>query len=75
MEHLAGGRLSDRLDGPLPPPRAVEYLAQIASALGAVHGEGILHRDLKPANIMFREDDSIALIDFGYLQDESQYDD
>ncbi|HUF71341.1 MAG TPA: protein kinase [Gammaproteobacteria bacterium] len=65
MEYLASGRLSDRLGTALPPPIAIEYLAQIASALDAVHGMGILHRDLKPANIMFRADDSIALIDFG----------
>ena len=65
MEYLASGRLSDRLGTALPPPVAIEYVAQIASALDAVHGMGILHRDLKPANIMFREDDSIALIDFG----------
>jgi serine/threonine-protein kinase PpkA len=65
MEYLASGRLSDRLRDALPPPVALEYLAQIASALGAAHGMGILHRDLKPANIMFRDDDSIALIDFG----------
>lgn len=65
MEYLSGGRLSDRLQRPLPPARALDYLGQIASALAAVHEAGILHRDLKPANIMFREDDSIALIDFG----------
>ena len=65
MEYLASGRLSDRLGNVVAPARAVEYLAQIASALQAVHGEGILHRDLKPANIMFRSDDSVALIDFG----------
>ena len=65
MEHLASGRLSDQLSNPLAPPIALEYLAQIAGALDAVHGTGILHRDLKPANIMFRDDGSVALIDFG----------
>jgi serine/threonine protein kinase len=65
MEYLANGRLSDRLGQALPPPRAIEYLAQIGSALGAVHNTGILHRDLKPANIMFRDDGSVVLIDFG----------
>jgi len=65
MELLASGRLSDRLGKALPAPRAVEYLSQIGSALAAVHNTGILHRDLKPANIMFRDDGSIVLIDFG----------
>jgi len=65
MEHLPAGRLSDQLERALAPPIALEYLAQIASALDAVHGTGILHRDLKPANIMFRDDGSVALIDFG----------
>jgi serine/threonine protein kinase len=65
MEYLGAGRLSDRLNQPLPADRAIGYLLQIASALAAVHAAGILHRDLKPANIMFRDDDSIALIDFG----------
>ena len=44
---------------------AIDYARQIGSALAAIHGAGILHRDLKPANIMFREDGSLALIDFG----------
>jgi len=65
MEYLDAGRLSDRLLKALEPATALDYLGQIASALAAVHGAGILHRDLKPANIMFRRDDSIALIDFG----------
>jgi serine/threonine protein kinase len=65
MEYFGAGRLSDRLTGPLTPARALDYLGQITSALDAVHDFGILHRDLKPANIMFRDDDSLALIDFG----------
>ena len=52
MEHLASGRLSDRIGAALPPARAIEYLGQVGGALDAVHGTGILHRDLKPANIM-----------------------
>ena len=44
---------------------AADYTRQIAGALAAIHDAGILHRDLKPANIMFRDDGSLALIDFG----------
>jgi eukaryotic-like serine/threonine-protein kinase len=65
MEYFAGGHLGERLGEGLPPRQALDYLAQIARALQAIHGVGILHRDLKPANIMLREDGSLALIDFG----------
>jgi ActR/RegA family two-component response regulator len=65
MEYLAAGSLAERLQRPLPPDVAVRYARQIASALGAIHDAGVLHRDLKPANIMFRDDGTLALIDFG----------
>ena len=65
MEYLGAGSLAERLKQALAPDRAAEYTRQIAGALAAIHGAGILHRDLKPANIMFRDDGSLALIDFG----------
>jgi len=65
MEYLGAGSLAARLRQALEPAIAVDYARQIAGALHAIHGAGILHRDLKPANIMFREDGSLALIDFG----------
>ncbi len=65
MEYLSAGSLAERLKRPLAPETAVVYMRQIAGALAAIHGAGILHRDLKPANIMFRDDGTLALIDFG----------
>jgi FixJ family two-component response regulator len=65
MEYLGAGSLGERLKQALAPERAAEYTRQIAGALAAIHEAGILHRDLKPANIMFRDDGSLALIDFG----------
>jgi CheY-like chemotaxis protein len=65
MEYLGAGSLGERLRQPLDSVLATDYLRQISGALAAIHGAGILHRDLKPANIMFRDDGTLALIDFG----------
>lgn len=64
MEYCAGGSLAERIQRG-PATDAVAWLEQIASGLAAIHAAGVLHRDLKPANIMFREDGTLALIDFG----------
>jgi len=65
MEYLSNGSLAERLSQPLEPGAAIACTRQIAAALVGIHGAGVLHRDLKPANIMFRDDDTLALIDFG----------
>jgi serine/threonine protein kinase len=65
MEYLDGGDLCHKIDEGIPRLEALDYVRQIASALSAVHAQGVLHRDLKPGNIMLRKDGSIALIDFG----------
>jgi len=65
MEYLGAGSLAERLNTALDPDLSVHYATQVGSALAAIHEAGILHRDLKPANIMFREDGTLALIDFG----------
>lgn len=67
MEYFPNGDLHKRIarNKGLPLPEALHYLMQIASGLRAIHSCGIVHRDLKPSNIMFRADDSLAIIDFG----------
>jgi serine/threonine protein kinase len=65
MEYLPGGDLKQKIASGIQESDAVDYTRQIASALADLHSVGILHRDLKPGNIMLREDNSIALIDFG----------
>lgn len=69
MEYLGAGTLLERLARPLEATAVLTYARQIAGALDAIHGAGILHRDLKPANIMFRDGDSLALIDFGLAKE------
>ena len=65
-EHCAGGNLEERIRQGISQQDAVGYLAQIMQGLKAVHAHGILHRNLKPANLLFREDDTLVLTDFGF---------
>lgn len=52
-------------NGPLTYPEAVNYIAQVANAVGYIHDRHILHRDIKPDNIMITADYKAVLIDFG----------
>jgi len=74
MRLVEGGDLRKLIDaeGPLPPQRAINLLAQVADALDAAHAAGIVHRDVKPHNILV-EGDRAYLSDFGLAKaiDES----
>lgn len=54
MSHVEGESMEQLLvrEGPLPLFRTLVILGQVARALGAAHGKGVIHRDLKPENIM-----------------------
>jgi Tol biopolymer transport system component len=66
MELLEGETLRRRLaGGAVPPRKAVEYAAQVASGLAAAHDRGIVHRDLKPENLFVTTDGRVKVLDFG----------
>lgn len=65
MEYCSRGSLKARISRGMKPDDAFAMMRLIASALGELHRAGVTHRDLKPTNVMFRQDDSLALIDFG----------
>lgn len=71
MEYFPCGHLGWRLNGPLDVDAALQTAERIAVALSIVHAAGVVHRDLKPANVMLRDDESLALIDFGIAQSSS----
>ncbi len=65
-ELINGETLRNRLKGaPLPMRESLDVAMQVASALNAAHGAGIIHRDIKPENIMVRPDGLVKVLDFG----------
>ena len=66
MELLPSGEtLKDRIKAGVDSRYALSIVKQVATALKAAHEKNIVHRDIKPENIMFREDGSVVLMDFG----------
>jgi serine/threonine protein kinase len=66
MEYFAAGDLRARVARERPSvDESLLIVGSILAALTSVHSAGIIHRDLKPANVMFRDDGTIALVDFG----------
>jgi serine/threonine protein kinase len=67
MELLEGRSLRDVIlqDRPLPLPRVIHLLNQLAAALDYAHAHGVAHRDVKPANAFVSGDDHLTLVDFG----------
>ncbi len=66
MSFYDGETLADRLArGPVPLADAMRIGRQLASALAAAHGAGIVHRDVKPSNVMLTTTSDVRLVDFG----------
>jgi serine/threonine protein kinase len=66
MEYLPAGTVQSRLSSPgFDATSAIAVALACASALDAAHSKGVLHRDVKPANLMFADNGTIKLTDFG----------
>ncbi len=66
MAYYGGGSLRERIErGRLEPEDAADLIMQIGSGLARAHAHAIVHGDIKPENILFADDGSAKIIDFG----------
>src|ERR1039458_3984598 len=66
MEYVEGVTIETIMrSGRIPIDKAIDYTAQVLSALSYAHAHGVVHRDLKPANIIVTPGGVVKLMDFG----------
>ncbi|MDH3644213.1 MAG: serine/threonine protein kinase, partial [Gammaproteobacteria bacterium] len=65
LEYVRGGDLNQRLERGIHVRELIRVVNDIGKALDHAHAKGFVHRDIKPENILFREDGSAVLTDFG----------
>lgn len=65
MELLKGGKLDDKIHRGLTTEEAIRIVSGVAAGLDYAGSKGFVHRDIKPDNIMFRDDGTPVILDFG----------
>ncbi len=67
MEIVGGGTLAEKIRraNKMPEADVLGVAIQLAEGLGAAYDRGLLHRDIKPGNVLFANDSSVKLVDFG----------
>jgi tetratricopeptide (TPR) repeat protein len=59
------GSLVEKVGKPWPARDAAALVEALARAVQHAHEHGVIHRDLKPANVLFTEDGTPRIADFG----------
>jgi len=66
MEYCSGGSLRDKLEtNSITTSETIEWMQTLASCLRIIHKKGIIHHDIKPDNIVFSQNGTIKIADFG----------
>ncbi len=65
LELCEGGNLGDWIGKPVSDQKRDKLAYEILCGLHDLHSEGIIHRDIKPENILFGNDETPKLADFG----------
>lgn len=66
MEQLPGGTVWERFTtAGFTPPQAVAVVMATCAGLHHAHEREVVHRDIKPDNLMFAQDGSLKITDFG----------
>ena len=74
MDYVAGDNLKKYLadnGGKLDENTVLALMKPVLESLYEIHKQGLIHRDISPDNIMFDDDGTIKLIDFGAVRGSS----
>jgi len=76
VEFLEGKSLKERIipgkSNRISVTESLKVIREISGALEYSHSKGLIHRDIKPENILFRNNGTPVLVDFGIAKDYSQ---
>lgn len=67
VQELVSGQSLDTLL-PVPVPQALAWTRELATALAAIHNQGVVHCDVKPQNVRITPEGRAVLLDFGIAQ-------
>lgn len=73
MEYLNGKTLKQCVDkdGVFEAEKIAKLMIPLLNSLNKIHEQGLIHRDISPDNIMYMNDGTLKLYDFGAARDYS----